>query len=110
MNFFQAKAIAYMDEYDRLVNSKMVKWFYTAPSTDWIRDLIKYYNAIGMAQTILLIVVTIYTLRWVYADSVVRGRNWIGLSGHLVLILGINFLVYFVFSSWRLYHLLLKMG
>ena len=108
VNFFQEKAIAYMDEYDRMANSKPLRWLYTAPPTDWIRDLIRFYNGIDTIQTALLISVTIYTVRWAYADSVVRGQRGLRFGFELTLILVVNFLVYFTFSSWWFYQLILK--
>ena len=106
VNKFQEKAIAYMNEYDRLVSSNLVKWFYHAPSTDWIRELIKFYNAVSLIQVFILVAVSAYTARWVYADSVVRRKSfWFG----LVLILAVNCMIYFVFSSWWFYQKLLNM-
>jgi len=108
INHFQGKAITYINEYDQLVSSKTIKWFYDAPSIQWIRDLIGYYSSIEKFHTFILIIITVLTVRWIYADSIVRGNGIRGFWIELGLILLVNFLIYTFFSSIWFYDFLLK--
>ena len=77
--------------------------FHELPSIDWIRTLIKAYDAYDGLQTVILWIVTIYTIRWAYADSVVREKDINGFLRELGAIAAVNLALY-LFISPLLFH------
>ncbi len=109
IDYFHAKALKYIEDYDNLRNSRVVQWFYSAPPTDWIRELIKYYNTIDKIQNALLIFIVFLTIRWIYADSIVRGNRALGFWVELMLIALANYIIYIALKSERVYHSVLSL-
>jgi hypothetical protein len=103
IDHFQRLALEYINSYDAIVASRTfqwtVAWVATAPPTDWIRDLIHFLRLFDGLKGVVYILVVFYTLRWIYADTVVRDTGRKGFFLELVVVTAVNFILYFILTS-----------
>ena len=75
-----------------------VGWFITPPKVDW--SLIAAWKMIDTFLFVIFLGFVVLAIRWVYADCVVNGINWIGFGAYMAVAALTNLIVYFALRSY----------